>query len=309
MMVAPRVARMKGLGMKNLRWMVVVAVALCVGGRALADSGDGNHITVRNGTYAFTGLVLSSEGGTGANNTATADRYLKGNGTNFLTSAGAAAGTGTCTNQFARALNSDAAPTCATVSLTADVTGLLPLANGGTAKLLVAANGQVAYSDADSLELTTSGTTGQCLKFNSAAAPTWGTCSTAPSPIQALGGRMDITTTQTVFLSAGGGMDTTEAIVTTPYPAATLANLRCNNTAIQGTANNIVITGRVGACGTPADGTLTCTITGTTGANQSCSDLVNSLAPTAGQCVSLKVVTPAAMTANARVACTWQITA
>ncbi|HEX9761371.1 MAG TPA: hypothetical protein VGA40_10640, partial [Candidatus Acidoferrales bacterium] len=34
--------------------------------------------------------------------------------------------------QFVRALNSDAAPTCATASLTADVSGVLPVANGGT---------------------------------------------------------------------------------------------------------------------------------------------------------------------------------
>lgn len=40
-------------------------------------------------------------------------------------------GVGTCTNQFARALNGNAAPTCATVSLTADVTGTLGQGNGG----------------------------------------------------------------------------------------------------------------------------------------------------------------------------------
>lgn len=36
---------------------------------------------------------------------------------------------GTCTNQFVRSLNSSAVPTCATVSLTADVTGNLPVTN------------------------------------------------------------------------------------------------------------------------------------------------------------------------------------
>jgi hypothetical protein len=58
--------------------------------------------------------------------------YFKWNGTDVVASTGAASGTGTCTNQFVRAANADAAPTCNTVSLTADVTGTLPTGNGGT---------------------------------------------------------------------------------------------------------------------------------------------------------------------------------
>lgn len=38
----------------------------------------------------------------------------------------------TCTNQFIRALSATGAATCASVSLTTDVTGTLPQANGGT---------------------------------------------------------------------------------------------------------------------------------------------------------------------------------
>jgi hypothetical protein len=41
-------------------------------------------------------------------------------------------GIGTCTNQFPRTLNDNAPPTCASVSLTADVTGTLLIGNGGT---------------------------------------------------------------------------------------------------------------------------------------------------------------------------------
>jgi hypothetical protein len=41
------------------------------------------------------------------------------------------AATGTCTNQFIRGLSSSSA-TCATVSMTADITGITPSANGGT---------------------------------------------------------------------------------------------------------------------------------------------------------------------------------
>lgn len=52
-------------------------------------------------------------------------------------------------------------------------TALLSLALGGTNKNMTASAGAVAYSDADSLELTSVGTAGQVLQSNGAAAPTW----------------------------------------------------------------------------------------------------------------------------------------
>ena len=62
------------------------------------------------------GTLTPAKGGTGANNTATSGRYLRGDGTNFVSSSVAAAGAGGCTNQFVRAGNDNAAPTCATVA-------------------------------------------------------------------------------------------------------------------------------------------------------------------------------------------------
>ena len=47
-----------------------------------------------------------------------------------------------CTNQFPRSLNASGAATCASVSLTADITGTLPVANGGT-NLTAAADDEV----------------------------------------------------------------------------------------------------------------------------------------------------------------------
>src|SRR5262245_52826924 len=46
----------------------------------------------------------------------TSGRYLKGNGTDWATSSGSASGTGSCTNQAVTATNSDAAPTCTTLT-------------------------------------------------------------------------------------------------------------------------------------------------------------------------------------------------
>lgn len=52
-------------------------------------------------------------------------------------------------------------------------TGTLPLARGGTNKSMTASNGAVVYSDADSLELSAVGSSGQVLTSGGAGAPTW----------------------------------------------------------------------------------------------------------------------------------------
>lgn len=49
----------------------------------------------------------------------------------------------------------------------------LAMSRGGTNKNMTASGGAVAYSDADSLELSAVGTSGQLLKSNGSAAPTW----------------------------------------------------------------------------------------------------------------------------------------
>ncbi len=115
-------------------------------GTAFEDAGSacggsaGNH-TLLSSTHTDTttasvvrGDIVTGQAGPAWKRFAigTANRYLKSDGTDVLYSTLAASGTGTCTNQFVRVLSADAAPTCATVSLTADVTGTLPVANGGT---------------------------------------------------------------------------------------------------------------------------------------------------------------------------------
>lgn len=56
-----------------------------------------------------------------------------------------------------------------------DLSGQVALANGGTNKNMTAVNGGVVYTDADSQEVTSAGISGQVLKSNGAAAPTWET--------------------------------------------------------------------------------------------------------------------------------------
>lgn len=65
-----------------------------------------------------------------------------------------------------------------TISLTIPVS----LANGGTAKALVADNGGIVYSDSDSLEiLASTPTTNQVLLSGSSSAPSWSTATFAPT--------------------------------------------------------------------------------------------------------------------------------
>ncbi|MDE1816935.1 MAG: hypothetical protein KGI11_10305, partial [Thaumarchaeota archaeon] len=57
-----------------------------------------------------------------------------------------------------------------------DVTGILPLANGGTNANLTAVSGGIVYSGATGLVITTPGSTGQCLASGGSGSPTWVTC-------------------------------------------------------------------------------------------------------------------------------------
>lgn len=68
----------------------------------------------------------------------------------------------------------------AAVDLTTKVTGVLPLANGGTNKNMTAVSGGVVYTDSDSMEVTSAGTSGQYLKSNGSSAPSFASF-TAPT--------------------------------------------------------------------------------------------------------------------------------
>lgn len=62
-----------------------------------------------------------------------------------------------------------------TIDLTTKVTGILPLANGGTNANLTATNGAVIYSTATAFGKTAAGSANQILQSAGAASPTWST--------------------------------------------------------------------------------------------------------------------------------------
>lgn len=75
------------------------------------------------------------------------------------------------------------APSWGKIGLTTHVSGVLPLANGGTNANLTAVNGGVVYSDGSAMAITAAGTLGQVLQSNGAGAPTWVTPSGGGSTV------------------------------------------------------------------------------------------------------------------------------
>ena len=67
--------------------------------------------------------------------------------------------------------------TNAAVSLTADVSGVLPLANGGSNANLTAVPGAIVYSGSTAMAFSAAGTAGQPLLSGGSSAPTWFTSS------------------------------------------------------------------------------------------------------------------------------------
>jgi hypothetical protein len=63
--------------------------------------------------------------------------------------------------------------TTGNTNLTSEVSGILPLANGGTNANLTAVNGGIVWTNATQMQVTSTGTSGQLLQSNGAAAPTW----------------------------------------------------------------------------------------------------------------------------------------
>jgi hypothetical protein len=61
------------------------------------------------------------------------------------------------------------------VNLTSGVTGVLPIANGGTNGSATPTAGAVAYGTGTAVAYTSAGTSGQALLSNGSSPPTWGT--------------------------------------------------------------------------------------------------------------------------------------
>ncbi len=266
-------------------WIAAAALLALLAGNAQAGAlGGTSRITLVNGQVDLVIPVIVASGGTGAT-TLTAHGVLMGETTSPL----AASAAGTSGNAFlSGGAGADGAYGALDLSATANTTAAaLPISRGGTNSTAGLANSKCIRSSGGALVEAA------------------GDCATPVNPVLWFASTTGIAQgSGPFFFGFGGNMDTAEGNVQFQVGAHSFKNMRCINTAIQGTANNIVVISRLGACGSQADGTVTCTITGTTGANQSCSDTTNTSSPTAGQCIDFKATIPATLTANAFLNCT-----
>lgn len=115
-------------------------------------------------TTHVTGTLSATNGGTGLSTYAVGD---------LLYASSASAISKLATTAAGNVLISGTTPSWNKVGLTSHVSGILPLANGGTNANLTAAAGAIAYSNAGGLALTVTGTSGQVLLSQGTSAPTW----------------------------------------------------------------------------------------------------------------------------------------
>lgn len=139
-------------------------------------------------------------------------------------------------------LHSGTTPTWSAVSLTADVTGVLPLANGGSNKNATAVNGGLVWSDADSFEITAAGTASQWVLSGGAGTPTMTNTTTTAKTIDG--------TADAVQLQIEGHSTQTSDILNVRKSDGTTSLLQVTNTAgtaVRGTTLNTgAATGFVG---------------------------------------------------------------
>jgi hypothetical protein len=117
-------------------------------------------------TTHVTGILPIANGGTNSGTALSGSTIMVSNGTQIVQ------GTAGTTTTVLHG-NAAGAPTYGAVALTTDVSGILPLANGGTNANLTAVAGGIVYSGASAMAITAAGTTGQYLQSNGAGTPTW----------------------------------------------------------------------------------------------------------------------------------------
>lgn len=122
--------------------------------------------TITTGTWNGS-TIGAANGGTG-NTTYTTGDLLYASGATALSKLNAVA-----TGNALISGGISTAPSWGKIGLSTHVSGILPIANGGTNSTATPVNGGVAYGDGSSLQYSTSGTSGQVLQSAGAASPVW----------------------------------------------------------------------------------------------------------------------------------------
>jgi hypothetical protein len=182
----------------------VTSITLATGSTGLTVAGGTSQEITTSGTFTLAGTLAVGNGGTGVSTTSQSFVFAgpaSGSGTPSFRPLSAADVTGISgtyaplasptftgtvtlpltTAGYVKTTSGGVISSSASVA-TGDLSGQVSLANGGTNANLTASNGQVVYSTATELALTSGGSTGQVLKYNSGSAPTWGDVTVPAQP-------------------------------------------------------------------------------------------------------------------------------
>jgi trimeric autotransporter adhesin len=148
----------------------------------LGTDGTGNLTFLNQSGFASSALpsgqiLVGNAGGVATATAMSGDATLSAAGVLTLAAGSVSGGTG---GKILDATITSADLAVGAVDLaTTDVTGTLPIAQGGTNSTATATNGGVGYGTGTAHDYTTAGTSGQLLQSNGAAAPTWVNAPTA----------------------------------------------------------------------------------------------------------------------------------
>lgn len=191
-------------------------------------------ITTAAGRLTTEAALSAARGGTGVANNAAATLTRSGNHALTFTTTNTTSLT-LPTSGTVTALGSD-------ISLTSEVSGVLPIANGGSNKALTLSNGGIVWTDADSFEVVTaSSTASDWILSGAAGSPTFSNTTTTAKTIDGSADAVQLTvqghSTQTSDIFLVEKSDGTDLLQVT----------NVNGTAIRGTTtNDAAATGFVG---------------------------------------------------------------
>ena len=123
--------------------------------------------TATSGAITLAGTLIAANGGTGFASYAVGDILYASSTTALSKLADVATGNALISGGVG------VAPSYGKIGLTTHVSGTLPIANGGTNSTATPTNGGVAYGTGTAFAFGAAGTSGQILRSNGAAAPTW----------------------------------------------------------------------------------------------------------------------------------------
>lgn len=125
------------------------------------------------------------------------------------------------------------------INLAGNITGVLPMANGGSNKALTAVNGGLVYSDADSMEITSAGTSQDWVLSGGAGAPTMSSTTTTAKTIDGSADAVQFTvqghSTQTSNILLVEKSDGTDLLYVTNVNGTNIRGTTTNDNAAGGT--------------------------------------------------------------------------